>query len=36
VVAHVPIMLVEGAVTAMAVGFLAKVRPELLVHAPTR
>ena len=30
VVAHVPIMLVEGFVTAMAVGFLAKVRPEML------
>ena len=36
VVAHVPIMLVEGAVTAMAVGFLAKVRPELLAQTPTR
>ena len=29
VIAHVPIMLVEGILTAMAVGFLAKVRPEM-------
>ena len=28
--AHLPIMAVEGVITAMAVGFLAKVRPELL------
>jgi len=28
--AHLPIMVVEGIVTACAVGFLAKVRPELL------
>ncbi len=28
--AHVPIMVVEGVVTAMAVSFLARVRPELL------
>lgn len=30
VLAHVPIMLVEGLITALVVGFLAKVRPELL------
>ncbi len=28
--AHVPIMIIEGVLTAMAVGFLAKVRPEML------
>jgi len=28
--AHVPIMVIEGALTAMAVAFLAKVRPEML------
>lgn len=28
--AHVPIMIIEGVLTVMAVGFLAKVRPELL------
>lgn len=28
--AHVPVMIVEGIVTALAVSFLAKVRPELL------
>ena len=27
--AHIPIMLVEGVITAMAVGFMAKVRPEV-------
>lgn len=29
-VAHIPIMLIEGVLTAMAVTFLAKVRPEML------
>jgi len=29
-VAHVPIMIIEGVLTAMVVGFLAKVRPEML------
>lgn len=29
-VAHIPVMLVEGAVTALAVGFIARVRPEIL------
>jgi cobalt/nickel transport system permease protein len=28
--AHLPIMVIEGLLTAMAVGFLAKVRPEML------
>ena len=28
--AHVPIMVIEGILTTMAVGFLAKVRPEML------
>jgi len=28
--AHVPIMIIEGVLTAMVVGFLAKVRPEML------
>ncbi|WP_300157914.1 cobalt transporter CbiM [Solidesulfovibrio sp.] len=28
--AHIPIMLIEGVLTAMVVGFLAKVRPEML------
>ncbi|MFU2207451.1 cobalt transporter CbiM [Solidesulfovibrio sp. C21] len=28
--AHIPIMLIEGVLTAMAVAFLAKVRPEML------
>ncbi len=28
--AHVPVMVIEGVVTAMAVAFLAKVRPEML------
>lgn len=27
--AHIPIMLVEGMITAMAVGFMARVRPEI-------
>ncbi|EFL51306.1 cobalamin (vitamin B12) biosynthesis CbiM protein [Solidesulfovibrio fructosivorans JJ]] len=29
-IAHIPIMLIEGVLTAMAVAFLAKVRPEML------
>lgn len=29
-VAHVPIMIIEGILTAIAVGFLVKVRPEML------
>lgn len=29
-VAHLPVMVIEGVLTAMAVGFLAKVRPEML------
>ena len=29
-VAHIPIMLIEGVLTVMAVAFLAKVRPEML------
>jgi cobalt/nickel transport system permease protein len=36
VVAHIPIMVVEGVITAMAVGFLAKVRPELLAAPLSR
>jgi cobalt/nickel transport system permease protein len=31
--AHVPVMVVEGIVTALAVSFLAKVRPEMLQFA---
>ncbi len=30
VLAHVPVMVVEGLITALVVGFLARVRPELL------
>ena len=33
-VAHIPVMILEGGVTAAAVGFLAKVSPELLAGAP--
>jgi cobalt/nickel transport system permease protein len=29
-VAHIPVMLIEGIITAIAVGFLQKVKPELL------
>lgn len=31
-VAHLPIMAIEGVLTVMVVGFLAKVRPEMLSH----
>ncbi len=31
--AHVPVILIEGVVTALTVGFLARVKPELLMHA---
>jgi cobalt/nickel transport system permease protein len=29
-VAHLPVMVMEGILTALAVGFLAKARPEML------
>ncbi|WP_022668357.1 cobalt transporter CbiM [Desulfospira joergensenii] len=32
VVAHLPVMVIEGLVTGFCVGFLKKVRPELLPH----
>lgn len=28
--AHIPVMIVEGVITALAVSFIAKVRPEIL------
>ncbi|NLV97287.1 MAG: cobalamin biosynthesis protein CbiM, partial [Desulfovibrionales bacterium] len=28
--AHIPIMIVEGMITALVISFLAKVRPEIL------
>ena len=31
--AHVPVIIIEGVVTALTVGFLARVKPELLMHA---
>ena len=30
--AHVPVIIIEGAVSAMTVGFLARVKPALLLH----
>ena len=32
--AHLPIMIIEGFVTMFAYGFLAKVKPELLIQDP--
>lgn len=32
-VAHVPVIIIEGAVSALTVGFLARVKPALLLHA---
>jgi cobalt/nickel transport system permease protein len=34
--AHLPVMLVEGVVTALVVSFLARVRPEALDFAHVR
>jgi cobalt/nickel transport system permease protein len=34
IAAHIPVMLIEGLVTAIAVGFLRKVRPEMLCCYP--
>ena len=34
-VAHVPVIIIEGAVSALTVGFLARVKPALLLH-PSR
>jgi cobalt/nickel transport system permease protein len=31
--AHVPVIIIEGAVSAMTIGFLARVKPALLRHA---
>lgn len=33
--AHIPVMLIEGIVTAIAVNFLVKVRPDLLLYTTT-
>jgi cobalt/nickel transport system permease protein len=32
-VAHVPVIIIEGAVSALTIGFLARVKPALLVHS---
>ena len=32
VAAHIPVMIIEGIVTAACVGFLKKVRPEMLMN----
>jgi len=32
-VAHVPVIIIEGAVSALTVGFLARVKPALLTHS---
>lgn len=34
VIAHIPVMIIEGVVTVFAVEFIRKVRPEMLGHAP--
>ncbi len=31
--AHVPVIIIEGAVSALTIGFLARVKPALLLHA---
>ena len=35
-VAHVPVIIIEGAVSALTVGFLARVKPALLLHPSRR
>jgi cobalt/nickel transport system permease protein len=34
VAAHIPVMIIEGIITAVCVGFLRKVRPEMLPDYP--
>ena len=34
--AHVPVIIIEGAVSALTIGFLARVKPALLLHPSSR
>ena len=34
IAAHIPVMIIEGIITAICVAFLRKVRPEMLPNSP--